>query len=214
MGGTSTSIGGCDIDVADCLCGGVVDAEDCLRCLRGGVVDVEDCLRMFVKSMGASLSIVGVTGRLDWVRPRGGGVDVEDCLRMFVKSMGASLSIVGVTGRLDWVLDWLRWKSWLCCVLCCEVNITSSSYSSPSSSFSSSKEGAFSKKGTFSKEGLLERSEIRLLLLKPLAPRVPPVPARLPLPLEPLARPAPLSSEIKGFKIDIQRVLMFINIIV
>jgi hypothetical protein len=67
MGGTSTSIGGCDIDVADCLCGGVVDAEDCLRCLRGGVVDVEDCLRMFVKSMGASLSIVGVTGRLDWV---------------------------------------------------------------------------------------------------------------------------------------------------
>jgi hypothetical protein len=70
------------------------------------------------------MGAVGVMGR-----GGGGGVD-EVCMKL----MGASLSIIGVGGRLDWVLDWLCWKR-LCCVLCCESIITSSSsYSSPPSS--------------------------------------------------------------------------------
>jgi hypothetical protein len=141
--GDSTSIIGCDVNVLDCRGsggsgGGVDDVKDCLsmgdvdgvgRRGRGGggggggVDDVKDCLSI-------SMGTVGVMGR----GGGGGGVDEEDCC---MKLMGASLSIIGVWGRLDWALDWLCWKRlcWLCCVLCCESIITSSSsYSSPPSS--------------------------------------------------------------------------------
>ena len=136
---------------------------------------------------GDSISSDGVAeDRLCWGDSRSTSGGVADRLRIFVKSIVASLSITGVTARLDWV-DWLRCVD--CCVLCCEDDSRTSSSSSSSSSYSSSKE-------------VLERTEIRLLLLKPLTPRVPPTlraPRFEPLPLPLPLRVVTISTEIFFF---------------
>ena len=101
-------------------------------------------------------------------------LDVTDCLRGDddKTDCGKSMElIIGVVCRLD--LGLLADD----CVRCGDCSSSSSSSST----------------GVFSKGGVLERSEIHILLLKPLSSRVP-----LPLPLVvPLPRLASLLTEIK-----------------
>lgn len=120
-------------------------------------------------------------------------------------SIGAALSIIIADWLLldcdgwvlidCWVLEdcWVLKDSWVLLDCWVEETTTSSSVSSSPSSCPSS----------CSSSCAAERAETRLLLLKPLALTALPAPFLLLVSFAPLARFAPLTTKIKGFKIDI-----------